>query len=119
MGLGKILKSIFGADEEKPKEYSSPDVTFLEDDATGVTHTIPIKIQTPPQQIIIKNGDEYLVFNSKDEIPEEMLAELQHLDDLGTVDTYSVIIDGKRELYSSFEDIPEEVRSSMKDMMQE
>ena len=119
MGLGKIFKSVFGKEEDS-KKYTSPEVTFLEDDTTGVTHTIPITVSTPPQQIIIKTEEEYLVFNSKDEIPPELLADLDHLDDLGTVDTYSVIVDGQRQIYTSFEDIPEEVRNSMKkDMVQE
>ena len=118
MGLGKILKSIFGK-EGSEKKYESPEVTFLGDDATGVTHTIPITVSTPPQQIIIKNGEEYLVFNSKEEIPPELLEELKHLDDLGTVDSYSVIVDGQKQIYTSYEDIPEEVRNAMKDMIKE
>jgi len=116
MGLGKIFKSIFGKED---KTYESPDVTFLGDDATGVTHTIPITVTAPPQQIIIKNEDEYLVFDSKEEIPPELLEELQHLDDLGTTDSYSVIVDGQRQIYTSYEDIPEEVRAAMKDMIKE
>jgi hypothetical protein len=115
MGLGKILKSVFG----KPEKYKSPDVTFLEDNASGVTHTIPITISSPPQQIIIKNGDEYLVFNSKDDIPPDLLKEIEHLDDLGTVDSYSVIVDGQRQIYTSYEDIPHEVRKAMKDIIKE
>ena len=118
MGLGKIFKSIFGKEKDK-KTYESPEVTFLGDDTTGVTHTIPITVTAPPQQIIIKNGDEYLVFNSKEEIPPELLQELEHLDDIGTVDSYSVIVDGHRQVYTSYEDIPEEVRNSMKDMIKE
>ena len=109
MGLGDIFKSLFG----KPKKYEPPDVTFLEDTTSGVTHTIPITVNTPTQQIIIKNDDEYLVFDSKDAIPDDILEELQHLDDLGTVDTFSVIVDGNRQIYTSYEDIPEEVRKAL------
>ena len=115
MGLGKFFKSMFG----KPEQYESPDVTFLEDDASGVTHTIPITVSSPPQQIIIKSEDEYLVFNSKDDIPPDLLKEIEHLDDLGTVDSYSVIVDGQRQIYTSYEDIPHEVRKAMKDIIKE
>ena len=115
MGLGKIFKSMFGDTES----YTAPDVTFIEDDTSGVTHTIPISVAPPPQHIIVKNDEEILVFNSKDEIPPEMLEELKHLDDLGTTDSYSVIVDGQRQLYTSYEDIPEEVRKAMKDMVKE
>ena len=109
MGLGDFFKSLFG----KSKKFESPDVTFLEETTSGVTHTIPIEVKTPPQQIIIKSNDEYLVFNSKEEIPGDILEELKHLDDLGTVDTYSVIVDGQRQIYTSYEDIPEEVRKAV------
>ena len=115
MGLGKIFKSIF----EKPKTYESPDVTFIEDDASGVTHTIPITVTPPTQQIIIKNDDEYLVFNSKKDIPSELLKEIEHLDDFETMNSYSVIVDGQKQIYTSYEDIPEEVRNAMKDVVKE
>ncbi len=118
MGLGKFFKSLFGKEEDH-KAYKSPEVTFLGDNASGVTHTIPISVAPLPQQIIIKNDDDYLVFDSKEDIPPELLVELEHLDDLGTVDSYSVIIDGERQIYTSYEDIPEEVRSAMKDMIKE
>ena len=112
MGLGKVFKSLFG----EKKKYEAPDVTFMEDDTTGVTHTIPIKVSVPTQQIIIKSDDEYLVFKSKDDIPPELMKELEHLDDLGTVDSYSVIVDGQRQIYSSYDDIPEEIRKVINDM---
>ena len=112
MGLGKIFKSLFGS----KKKYESPDVTFIDEDTKGVTHTIPITVTTPTQQIIIKNNDEYLIFRSKDDIPAELMEEIEHLDDLGTVDTYSVIVDGERKIYSSYADIPEEVRAAINKM---
>ena len=113
MGLGQFFKSIFGT---KPKKYESPDVTFIEDDTTGVTHTIPITVSAPAQQIIIKNNYEYLVYRSKDDIPKELLDEIDHLYDLGTVDSYSVIVDGQRQIFNNYEDIPEEVRKAIKDL---
>ena len=110
MGLGDIIKSVFGG---KSKKFESPDVTFMEDDTTGVTHTMPISVKTPTQQIIIKQDGEYLVFDSKDEIPEDLREEIEHLDELGTVDSYSVIVDGNRETYNSFDEIPEEIRQAI------
>jgi hypothetical protein len=113
MGLGQFFKSIFG---KKQKHFESPDVTFIEEDATGVTHTIPITVSAPAQQIIIKNNDEYLVYSSKNDIPKELLNEIEHLDDLGTVDSYSVIVDGQRQIFNKYEDIPEEVRKAISDL---
>lgn len=113
MGLGQFFKSIFG---KKTKKFESPDVTFIEDEGDGVTHTIPITITTPTQQIIIKNNDEYLVYRSKDDIPKELLKEMEDLDELDTVDSFSVIVDGQRQIFNHFEDIPEEVRKAIKDL---
>ena len=113
MGLGQFFKSIFG---NKPKKFESPDVTFIEEEEKGVTHTIPITVTPTAQQIIIKNNDEYLVFRSKDDIPPELLEEIEHLDDLGTVDSYSVIVDGQRQIFNNYDDIPEEVRKAIRDL---
>ncbi len=112
MGLENFFTSLFG----KKKKYVCPDVTFIEDDSRNITHTIPIVVSAPHQQIIIKNNDEYLVYRSKDDIPPELLDEIEHLDDLGTVDSYSVIVDGQRQIYSSYEDIPEEIRKAITEM---
>lgn len=110
MGIGKFFKSIF----RKNKKYESPDVKFIEDDKNeGVSHTMPISVSSPTQQIIIKSNDEYQVFRSKDDIPPEMLEEIKHLDDIGTVDSFSVIVDGQRQIYSKYDDIPAEVRKAI------
>jgi hypothetical protein len=115
MGLGDVLNNLFKK-EEKKKKFESPNVKFMEDDdPTGVTHTIPISVEAPIQQYIIKHHDEYLVFNALDEMPPELRAELQHLDKISDFShTYSVIVDGERKTYSSLEDMPEDIRNAVR-----
>ena len=113
MGLGDFFGSLFGG--KKKKKFELPDVTFIDDDSYDVTHTMPISpMHQKKQQIIVKYEGEYMVFDSKDDIPEDVQEELKHLDDLGTVDSYSVIVNGARKVYSSYEEIPQEIREAIK-----
>ena len=109
-----IFKKLFGHSDEKPK-YKAPDVTFLENDASEVTHTIPISVSPSKQKIIIKEGDDVLVFDSIDQVPEEMRETLEHFGEDGSDahQSYSVIINGKRETYDSIDDLPEEIRRNL------
>ena len=116
MGLGDIIRNLVGKDEEEePKEFKHPDVTFLEDeDPTAVTHTMPIKVEAPHQQYIFKSANEYLVFNSIDEMPPELRDELQHLNETDEfTHSYSVIVNGVRTNYASLDEIPEDVRQDL------
>ncbi len=112
MGLGDVLKNLLKKEEKK--KFESPDVTFIDDDPTGVTHTIPISIEAPAQQYIIKHGEEYLVYNSMEEMPEQLREELVHLNESDDfTNSYSVIIDGVKQTYSSLEDMPEDLRNAV------
>lgn len=114
MGLGDVLKNLIKKDEKK--KFKSPDVTFIDDDPTGVTHTIPISVEIPAQQYIIKHGEDYLVYDSLDEMPEELREELSHLDDTNDfTHSYSVIVDGEKKTYASLEDMPEDLRNAIQE----
>ena len=107
------MKGLFGKDDRK--EFHSPDVTFIDEDSKdGITHTIPITMDSPTERIIIKRGDEYLMFTSKDDMPPELREEIEHLDEFETVEnTISIIIDGKREVYHSIDEVPENIRAAL------
>ncbi|MCK5843425.1 MAG: hypothetical protein KAG97_01875 [Victivallales bacterium] len=108
-----ILKKIFGHDE-KPK-YNPPDVTFIDEDESAVTHTIPIAVKPSKQKIVIKEGDEIMVFDSIGQVPEEMREAVEHLgEDGASHQTYSVIVNGERKNYNSLEELPKEIRESLK-----
>jgi len=115
MSIGDALKGLFGKDEKK--EFHAPDVTFIEDGkkkGDNITHTVPITVDSPTERIIIKRDDEYLMFTSKDQIPPELREEIEHLNDLEVLEnTISIIVDGKREVYHSIEDVPESVREAL------
>lgn len=113
MGLGDVLKNLMGKKEKK--SFTPPDVKFMEDeDPTGVTHTIPIAVESPTTQIIIKHEGQILVYKSMDDMPPELREEIQHLDE--TYDfthSYSLIVDGERKNYSSLEEMPEDIRQAI------
>ena len=116
MGLSDVLKKLIKKEEKK--KFESPNVRFMDDDPTGVTHTMPISVEVPTQQFIIKHEDEYLVYNSLDEMPEELRQELQHLEETKDfTNSYSVIIDGVKKNYNSLDDMPEELRNALKDRL--
>ncbi len=113
MGIGDVLKNIMGKEK---KEVNTPAVKFfVDDDPTGMTHTMPISVKIPSQQYVIKHNDEYLVFSSLEDMPADLRKEIEHLDDIPDfTHTYSVIIDGQRQTYTSLEEIPEEIREAIK-----
>lgn len=115
MGLGDVLKSMMGKDK---KEFKPPAVKFLDDDPTGVTHTMPISVQAAKQRYIIKHDGEYLVFNSLEEMPEELRSQIEHLDDTPDfTHSYSIIIDGEKHTFSSMEEIPDDIREAIESQL--
>jgi hypothetical protein len=114
MGLGNILKNLVGKEEE-PKKYKAPEVDFIEEPGfAGVTHTIPIEVELPKQQYIIKHNGEYIVFNSLQEMPEHLRDEIEHIDEFEEFShSYNVIVNGERKTYRNLEDMPEEIRKAI------
>ena len=114
MGLGDFFKSLFGKEEQKT--YEPPDVKFIDDVTSNVTHTIPITVEVPKHQIIIRKDDHYYLFESEEDIPAELKDEISHIEELSTDNSYSVIVDGQRQVYSKYEEIPEEIRDAIKNL---
>ena len=114
MGLGNMLKNLVGKEEE-PKKYEAPKVDFIDDTGfAGVTHTIPIEVEVPSQQYIVKHNGEYILFNSLDDMPEHLRDEVEHIDEFEEFShSYHVIINGKRETYKSLEDMPPDIRKAI------
>ncbi len=111
MSLGDALKKFI---KGQKKEFHAPDVTFLDEKVSSVTHTLPISVPPPTERIIIKYEDEFLVFTSKDQIPAEIREELDHIDDGELVEnSVSIFIDGKRETYASLDEVPEHIRRAI------
>jgi hypothetical protein len=106
-----IFSKLFGKND-KP-DYKAPDVQFLEENESVVTHTIPIAVSPTKQKIVIKEGDEVMIFDSINDVPENMREALKHLGEDGSHQSYSVIVNGERTTYDSIEDIPEEIRQSI------
>ena len=111
MSLGDALNKFL---KGKKKEFHAPDVTFLDEKVSNVTHTLPITVNPPTERIIIKYEDDYLVFTSKDQIPSEIKSELENLDDIELLESsVSIFVDGKRETYASLDEVPEHIRRAI------
>ena len=111
MSFGDTLKKLF---KGRKKEFHAPDVTFLEDKMSSVTHTLPITVNPPTERIIIKHDGDYLVFTSKEQIPSEIKSELEQLDDTEAIESsVTIFVDGKRETYASLEEVPEQIRRAI------
>jgi len=100
-----------------PKRYESPQVRVLEEYDGKLEHTMPIVVTPPRQQYIIKSEGQYFVYNSKQEMDEELRQEIERLEHIDKISSsYTVIINGKRQVYETFEEIPEEIRSLIEEV---
>jgi hypothetical protein len=104
-----FISRLFGLDKEEKKE--SQQVRFLEEIDDKITHTMPISKEIPKEHYIIKHNGEYLIFDSKEEMPAELregIDEIESLDSISSV--YNVIVDGQRRRYGSYAEIPDDIR---------
>ena len=109
-----FLDQLFG--KKKPVEkIDTSDVKFLDqEDVSRISHTIPIAVTPPPQHYIIKTEGKYLIYDSIQEMPQELrsqVASLENVDELKN--TYTVVYEGKRTVYTHFNDIPQDVREAI------
>lgn len=104
-----FLKKLFGI--SKKKNYNERPPKFLGELNDKISHTMPITKANPKEHYIIKHNGEYMVFNSKDEMPEEIREGIQEIETVETISSvYNVIIDGERYIYSNYHDIPEDIK---------
>jgi hypothetical protein len=108
-----FFKKLFGLESKKQNLPRTINAKFLDSQEETISHTMPMKKHSLPQQhYIIKHNDQYLVYNSKDEMPEDLrehIEEVEHIDSLSSV--YNIIVDGKKKQYTRYADIPQEIRS--------
>jgi len=83
---------------------------FIGFDTSKIAQTMPISM-TPAQHYIIKRGGEYFIYDSLDEMNAETKAEIEELEDNAP---FNVFIEGERKTYNNFNDIPEEIRNTLK-----
>jgi hypothetical protein len=112
-----LFSKLFGKEEEPQKKYvpQGDKVTFVNDEkpSKNIEHTMEIKVEAPKQEYIIKKDGEYLVFKTKEEMPEDIRAGVEELEEAERVNSsYTVIIDGKRQTYPCIEDMPDDVREA-------
>ncbi|HRR28497.1 MAG TPA: hypothetical protein P5270_03980 [Victivallales bacterium] len=96
---------------KKDSKNQSCPPKFLDEINDKVSHTIPITRTSPKEHYIIKHNGEYMIFDSKEEMPEEVRKGFNEIEAVENVSSiYNVIIDGKRYRFTNFHDIPENIR---------
>jgi len=104
-----FISRLFGLDKGEKKDIQQ--VRFLGETEDKVTHTVPISKEIPKEHYIIKHNGEYLIFDSKEEMPEELRKGIDEIESLNSISSvYNVIVDGQRRRYSSYAEIPEDIR---------
>jgi hypothetical protein len=106
-----FIRKFFGLDKKQIDKSASAQAKFLDSKENNVSHTMPISKKAPQQHYIIKHNGEYMIFDSKDEMPDELkehISEIEKMDRMSSV--YNVIVDGKRKQYKNYNEIPEEIR---------
>ena len=109
-----FFDKLFG--KKKPVEkIDISDVKFLDDeDSSKISHTIPIAVTPPPQHYIIKTDGKYLIYDSLREMPQELRNQIESLENIDEVkNIYTVVYEGKRTVYTHFNDIPLDVREAI------
>ena len=109
-----FLDKLFGR-KIPVKKIDTSAVKFLDDeDSSKISHTIPIAVTPPPQHYIIKNEGKYLIYDSLQEMPHELRNQIESLENVDEVkNIYTVVYEGKRTVYTHFNDIPLDVREAI------
>jgi len=117
MGLIDKISAIFGGKKEEIKHESAlSKVKILEEKSSEIEKTMHINVEVPKQQYIVKIDGEYSIFDSKEDMPEGLLHDVEEIEHAnGTSSSYTVIVDGKRQTFSSLDEIPEEIRGQIRD----
>ena len=104
-----FLKKLFGG-ADKTKNDQTP-ARFLDQLDDKITHTMPITKPPPKEHYIIKHKGEYMIFDSKEDMPEELKAGIEEIETVENISSiYNVIIDGKRYRFNNYHDMPEEIK---------
>lgn len=106
MGLIKKLLWFFGG----AKKQSKPKAKYVEFDTSDILRTIPITIK-PAQYYIIKHGGEYYIYDSFDQMDEETRKIFENLESSAP---FTVYVEGEGRTFSKLEDIPEEIRKTLR-----
>ncbi|OGV53473.1 MAG: hypothetical protein A2X45_24375 [Lentisphaerae bacterium GWF2_50_93] len=109
-----FLDIFFGKKKTEDKESSSV-VKFLEDEkGSRNVHTLPIAVTPPPQHYIIKSEGKYFIYDSLKDMDEGLRSQIESYEKIDEMQSkYTVFIDGKRTIYTHFNDIPTDIREAI------
>ena len=108
-----FLDIFFGKKKVEDK-VSLPAAKFLDDHSSDIAHTIPIAVTPPPQHYIIKNEGKYFIYDSLDEMNDDLRNQIESYEKIDEMQSkYTVFVDGKRTVYTHFNDIPSDIREAI------
>ena len=113
MGLWSVIKSFFGGAVRR-RQLPAYLKCLPEDELQNPDKTMMFHFQPPKEQYIIKNGNDYYVYSSKDDMPEyvrEGVEAMESSDEAAS--SVRLIVDGTRTNYSSIEDIPDDIKKAI------
>ncbi|MFZ2653699.1 MAG: hypothetical protein WAX69_02170 [Victivallales bacterium] len=109
-----FLDMLFGKKKTEGK-VSSGNVKFLDDEKNSKNvHTLPIAVTPIPQHYIIKSEGKYFIYDSVNEMDDELRNQIESYEKIDEMQSkYTVFIDGKRTIYTHFNDIPSDIREAI------
>jgi len=67
-----------------------------------------------PQHYIIKSEGKYFIYDSLDEMDDDLRNQIESYEKIDEMQSkYTVFIDGKRTIYTHFNDIPNDIREAI------
>ena len=112
-----FFKRLFGLEDEAQKPSGAK---FISDDRKSEEGTVQMEIARPRQKYIIRSKGQYRIFDSKEEMDAESRAKVENFEKMEKLSaSYTVIDEGRKTSYSSFEDIPQEIKDAVKSSIRE
>ncbi|OGV39027.1 MAG: hypothetical protein A2X48_17850 [Lentisphaerae bacterium GWF2_49_21] len=105
---------IFFGKKKTEEKVSTEGVIFLEEEVSKSVKTLPIAVTHPRQHYIIKSEGKYFIYDSLNEMDEELRKQIESsekIDEMKSI--YTVFVDGKRTIYTHFNDIPDGIREAI------
>ena len=108
--MGLFRRIIYFVTGGVKKQKPSGSAKFIGFDTSKIAKTMIISMK-PAQHYIIRKDGKYFIYDSLDEMDAETREEMARLENNAP---FNVFIEGERKTYNKFDDIPEEIRNTLK-----
>lgn len=92
------------------KKQIPQNVRIIAEDDEDMMRTMQFDLR-PAQHYVIKSGGQYFIYDSLEQVPEDMRDKVQGLDsDEGG---FTVFVDGERKTYKKIQEVPKPIREAL------